>query len=231
MNNKISEKAVWENGITADEPDYTVVSQSVQTSVQSQPQMMFCYNCNQVIPANSAFCPWCQIELYATCPKCGAKYSSQYPACNQCGTNRKVFLEVQQRREDVIRKIETERARIEKLKEDKRIAEINNLRLEDLSIMKTYEFIKSEDYIIDFLAQNGDRNKDINLGFIEYKKSHVADDKILPIVEALSDILAAQTLPISIARDTLKCLILAYRKAFKRNYFNYWQVLFEEFKR
>lgn len=92
MNNKISEKAVWENGITTDESDYTPLTQSIQTPVQSQPQMMFCYNCNQVIPANSAFCPWCQTELFTLCPKCGNKYSSQYPSCNQCGTNKKEYL-------------------------------------------------------------------------------------------------------------------------------------------
>lgn len=120
MNNKISEKAVWENGITADEPDYTSVSQPIQPPVQSQPQMMFCYNCNQVIPANSAFCPWCQTELFTQCPKCGNKYSSQYPACNQCGTNKKEYLLAQSILATQKKKEQEEKQRQERIKEEER---------------------------------------------------------------------------------------------------------------
>ena len=89
-NNKVSEKAVWEGTISSDDDTPSIVSQ-----MQAQPQMMFCYKCNNVIPSNSTFCPYCQIKLFAECPKCGTKYSSQYPACNQCGTNREEYLRVQ----------------------------------------------------------------------------------------------------------------------------------------
>ena len=88
--NKVSEKAIWEGSIT---PDNDIPSLGAQ--MQSQPQMMFCYKCNNVIPSNSAFCPYCQVKLFTECPKCGVKYSSQYPACNQCGTNREEYLRVQ----------------------------------------------------------------------------------------------------------------------------------------
>ena len=88
MNDKITEKAVWDELVPSD--DEKIASASFGQPAQAQ--MMFCYKCNQVIPANSAFCPWCQTELFVTCPKCGNKYSSQYPACNQCGTNLKVYI-------------------------------------------------------------------------------------------------------------------------------------------
>ena len=51
-----------------------------------------CYACGEIIPVDSKFCPYCSRELYVTCPKCGHKYSSQFPACNQCGTNKKKYL-------------------------------------------------------------------------------------------------------------------------------------------
>lgn len=87
--NKVSEKAVWEGSISPDN------NPSIASQMQTQPQMMFCYKCNNVIPGNSTFCPYCQIKLFVECPKCGAKYSSQYPACNQCGTNREEYLKTQ----------------------------------------------------------------------------------------------------------------------------------------
>ena len=70
-NNKVSEKAIWEGSIS---PDNDVPSWGSQ--MQTQPQMMFCYKCNNVIPNNSKFCPYCQIKLFTECPKCGTSYSS-----------------------------------------------------------------------------------------------------------------------------------------------------------
>ncbi len=101
--NKVSEKAIWEGSITPDE----TTSNMPQMQTSTQPQMMFCYKCNNVIPGNSTFCPYCQIKLFVECPKCGAKYSSQYPACNQCGTNREEYLE-NQRREEILQKQQRE---------------------------------------------------------------------------------------------------------------------------
>ena len=109
--NKISEKAVWDELLpSADEK-----TSSASFIQSAQTQMMFCYKCNQVIPANSAFCPWCQTELFITCPKCGNKYSSKYPSCNQCGVSREKYLAEQRLKEE-------ERVRQEVLKREKQNA-------------------------------------------------------------------------------------------------------------
>lgn len=105
-NNKVSEKAVWEGSISPDNDTPSIGSQ-----MQAQPQMMFCYKCNNVIPGNSTFCPYCQIKLFTECPKCGAKYSSQYPACGQCGTNREEYLRAQRREQERKEAIERENRR------------------------------------------------------------------------------------------------------------------------
>lgn len=54
-----------------------------------------CYNCANVIPADSEYCPCCNTKLFKTCPKCGHKYSSQYKYCNKCGINREEYLKQQ----------------------------------------------------------------------------------------------------------------------------------------
>ena len=95
MDNKVSEKAIWEGSISPDNNTPSWASQN-----QAQPQMMFCYKCNNVIPGNSTYCPYCQIKLFTECPKCGVKYSSQYPACSQCGTNRQEYLQAQRREQE-----------------------------------------------------------------------------------------------------------------------------------
>lgn len=65
---------------------------------------MVCYACGKVIPADSKFCPVCSKELFVTCPKCGHEYSSQYPACNKCGTNREKYE---------VEKVDLERKKLE----------------------------------------------------------------------------------------------------------------------
>ena len=137
MNNKISEKAVWDNGITADEPDYMSTKQSIQTSVQSHPQMMFCYNCNQVIPSDSAFCPWCKTELFTKCPKCGKTYSSQYTFCYSCGVNKDEYLEEQE-----LLRLKEEQIRQEKewaIQKEIEIAEKRKLRFQQIQSTKEYD--------------------------------------------------------------------------------------------
>ena len=79
---------------------------------------MLCYNCGKDIPNKSNFCPWCQIELHANCPKCGNIYSSQYPACNQCGTNRETYLAEQEIREQELMKKQAEAAKQQRLREE-----------------------------------------------------------------------------------------------------------------
>ena len=116
--NKVSEKAIWEGSITPDND-----TPSFASKMQSQPQMMFCYKCNQVIPGNSTFCPYCQVKLFTECPKCGAKYSSQYPACSQCGTNREGYLRAQRQEQERKRVIEAENRRQREIAEQKKIEE------------------------------------------------------------------------------------------------------------
>ena len=154
MNNKVSEKAIWDNSVISD--DETAFS---TLQAKSQPQMMFCYKCNNVIPANSRFCPCCNIELYTTCPKCGIQYSSQYPVCNQCGTNRQEYLLLQRKELEKIEarkqeeklqreKLEREKQekehqeRLNKIREDVRIAQQKeDYSKENQEIMKTTEYV------------------------------------------------------------------------------------------
>lgn len=116
--NKVSDKVIWEGNITSDEE----ISFS-QSNIHSQPQMMFCYNCNNVIPGNSTFCPYCQIKLFTECPKCGASYSSQYPSCSQCGTNRQEYFAQQQIERERKEAIEREQRRRREIEERKRVEE------------------------------------------------------------------------------------------------------------
>ena len=70
--NKISEKAVWEE-LSPDSSD----SHYPGSSIHTQPHMMICFKCNQIIPENSVFCPSCGIQLYFDCPKCKYKFPFQ----------------------------------------------------------------------------------------------------------------------------------------------------------
>lgn len=115
--NKVSEKAIWEGSITPDETPITASQALPQT------QMMFCYKCNQVIPGNSTFCPYCQVKLFTECPKCGLKYSSQYPACSQCGTNREEYLRAQRQEQERKEAIERENRRQREILERKKLEE------------------------------------------------------------------------------------------------------------
>ena len=119
VDKNVSDKVVWENGITPDN-DFTPSMSQSAFQPMSQSQMIFCYKCNNVIPSNSKFCPYCEIELYTICPKCGVKYSSQYPACGQCGTNRLKYIESQIREKEKIEaEKRDERLRQEKLEQEK----------------------------------------------------------------------------------------------------------------
>lgn len=141
MNDKISEKAVWDELVPSEDEK----TSSASFGQSAQAQMMFCYKCNQVIPANSAFCPWCQTELFVTCPKCGNKYSSQYPACNQCGTNREAYMQELKRLE--AKRLEEERIRNERIKEQQRIDEEKRRereRLERIEQEKEFQRLRKE---------------------------------------------------------------------------------------
>lgn len=82
---------------------------SYRQEVVSQPKIVevksiVCYNCGEIIPADSKYCPHCSTSLYVTCPKCRHEYSSQYPACSKCGTNRNDYIEKQKELAEAERK-------------------------------------------------------------------------------------------------------------------------------
>lgn len=161
MDNKVSEKAVWEGAITSDDNAQQAVS-----NIQTQPQKMFCYKCNNVIPSDSTFCPYCQIKLYTECPKCGASYSSQYPACSKCGTNREEYLQMQRREAERKAAIERENRRRQEIEERKRKeAEEEKERQERL---KRYEQQANERQQKDaYLKENAEIN-----GIEEFKTTY-----------------------------------------------------------
>jgi predicted nucleic acid-binding Zn-ribbon protein len=53
-----------------------------------------------------------------TCPKCGHEYSSQYPACSKCGTNRQKYRdeELERIRKDILKRDREKKKREEWLK-------------------------------------------------------------------------------------------------------------------
>ena len=119
QSNKVSEKVVWDNCIPSDNDSSTQSASQMNT----QQQMMFCYKCSNVIPGDSVYCPYCQIKLFTECPKCGAKYSSQYPVCNQCGTNRHDYYENLRRERERKEAIERENRKQKEIKERQRLEE------------------------------------------------------------------------------------------------------------
>lgn len=155
VDKNVSDKVVWENGLTPDN-DFTPAMSQARSEFQpySQPQMMFCYKCNNVVPTDSKYCPYCKVELYTICPKCGQKYSSQYPICNQCGTNRQEYLEIQRREQERNeRRKRVERIRQEELERQKQEKD----RLERLEKARVKALVAKEKE--DYLAENKDITK------------------------------------------------------------------------
>lgn len=142
QDNKIADNVIWENYI----PDDDEADSTMFPGGYSQPQMMFCWKCGKPIPANSKFCPYCQIELYVKCPQCDIEYSSQYPSCNQCGTNRESYLLEKERQKQL-----KEQQRLQKEKEEKEEKE------EKATVYKKCDRIKVyDDYIVNkCYFQNG----------------------------------------------------------------------------
>lgn len=97
-------------------------SSKQNVSGNGREQFMVCYNCANVIPVDSEYCPCCRIKLYEVCPKCGHRYSSQYKICNKCGTDREEYLAEQRRweqcRQEEARRKEAEHQKV--LEEERR---------------------------------------------------------------------------------------------------------------
>ena len=71
--------------------EYCSSSHSVSPRIEDTPSMI-CWKCGEIIPNDSEYCPFCGGQLFVSCPKCGHRYSAQYPNCNKCGTNREQYL-------------------------------------------------------------------------------------------------------------------------------------------
>ena len=115
----------------------TTPSRPTYASQVVEEKTMFCYACNEVIPADSDFCPVCGQKLFIVCPNCGSKYSSKFEICNKCGTNRVQFEQQRLERERIakeerIRKEKEQKIREEKKREEeRRIAEEKRQREEE----------------------------------------------------------------------------------------------------
>ena len=97
----------------------TTPSRPTYASQVVEEKTMFCYACNEVIPADSDFCPVCGQKLYVVCPSCGSRYSSKYEICNKCGTNRVQFEQQQLERERIAKEERLRKEKERKIKEEK----------------------------------------------------------------------------------------------------------------
>lgn len=67
-----------------------------------------CWSCGEIIPMDARYCPYCNTQLLVECPKCKHSYSSKYPSCPKCGTNRAQYAEYLKEQEILRRKQEEE---------------------------------------------------------------------------------------------------------------------------
>lgn len=94
---------------------------------QTSSKTTVCYACSEIIPLGSTFCPVCGKKLLVTCPNCGHEYSSQYPVCSKCGTNRKEYNERKRKEEEERQRKQREweqsperKAKLERKKEEQK---------------------------------------------------------------------------------------------------------------
>lgn len=80
---------------------------SVASIPVSQRQMMgnkICPFCQEIIPSDADYCPFCSKKQEETCPCCGHVYPANFPVCPKCGTNREQYFaairESQQRQDE-----------------------------------------------------------------------------------------------------------------------------------
>lgn len=202
---KVSEKAIWEDSITPDSNPSPIVS-------QTQPQMILCYKCNNPIPNDSNYCPYCQVKLYTECPKCGVKYSSQYPFCNQCGTNREEYLRLQREEQERRDAIERENKRRQEILEREKQERV---RQEELRIAE--EKAKEEQAKAEFEA----KNREI-METEEYKSTYSLLTEAIKFWWGLLYFLVYLPLPLFL----LSCLIIVLGRTCDWNlYFCGWMFL------
>lgn len=102
-------------------------------------QQSLCWHCGEIIPKGAKYCPFCATLLIVRCPNCGFEYSSRYPVCSNCGTNRDEYEE--RRRKEIEKKEEASRA-----EEAKKQLQIEQNRTNVLNyIYKNRESLKRND--------------------------------------------------------------------------------------
>ena len=76
-------------------------------------QQSICWHCGEIIPKGAKYCPFCATLLIVRCPNCGLEYSSRYPVCRNCGTNREEYEERKRKeieeKENLLKSEETEK--------------------------------------------------------------------------------------------------------------------------
>lgn len=138
--------------ITSNTNDYDSGNDSYNSSKRnearnSREQFMVCYNCANVIPVDSEYCPCYRTKLYEVCPKCGHRYSSQYKICNKCGTNKEEYLEEQR----ILEQRRKEEDRRQKIEREKRLEEQKKYEQQRLEKEKLVKQEKTVDLIIDIV--------------------------------------------------------------------------------
>lgn len=112
-----------------------------------QQEMNVCWNCGEVIPQHSIFCPFCSTKLVVACPSCGKNYSARYPACPHCGINRENYIAKKQKEEEQ-RRLKLEKQKMAEADAKRRREEQEEkgrklLRAEEEKELETYkQFIK-----------------------------------------------------------------------------------------
>lgn len=224
---KVSEKAIWEGSITLDREPSPIASQTPS-------QMMFCYKCNNVIPDNSNYCPYCKVKLYTECPKCGVKYSSQYPFCNQCGTNRDEYLRLQReeqerrdaiekenrRRQEILEREKQERERQERLRIAEEKAKEERVKAkfeaENREIMETEEYKSTYSLLTEAISRYDKKMRKLGIVVGTSCSIIVFIFFLLPII--LQDVFRFDTILISFI---LVFLMMCCREIYDDNEYKY----------
>lgn len=80
-----------------------------------------CPFCQEIIPSDADYCPFCSKKQEETCPRCGHVYPANFPSCPKCGTNRARYFaairESQQRQDEAeFKRRQAEEKRIQQKK-------------------------------------------------------------------------------------------------------------------
>lgn len=134
------------------------------SSYYSSPKTMVCFACGEIIPSDSEYCPYCRKKLYVKCPKCGNTYSSQFPACNKCGTNRNQYLKAEKEREQIKAKEQARLERLQRQQQQKAIKESKENFRGSFTFLGYLGLFSGVLFIIVAISEHGSENFRINQG-------------------------------------------------------------------